>query len=336
MKRTLLGVLLGLIILAILVSNAGPEKLNDVLLQANWGWLGVGMVLKVPVMWFKSARWAVAIRRATGRPVTGAFSASMIGFAGNLILPARLGEWVRVSVVDKRNHTGRTLALAALIATQLFDLLLLAGCFLVFSASATDRLAGLHLPVIGLALIVLFVLALPVLLRRKSATLSSWYDLICGKMPAHLNRLFARKLHFCLQGFSSLGSGRALMWIMLLTLLAWGVESLSVFAVLEAFRIDATARMAIMLVVFSNLSFLVPVTPGNIGIVQAINVLLLGTFGVRQAPALAYGVAHQGIFYVVILGLGLICFYREGMSLNLLGRAGRESRVEEVSPASQS
>jgi glycosyltransferase 2 family protein len=80
----------------------------------------------------------------------------------------------------------------------------------------------------------------------------------------------------------------------------------------------------------------VPVTPGNIGIVPAINVLLLGTFGVRQAPALAYGVAHQGIFYVVILGLGLICFYREGMSLNLLGRAGRESRVEEVSPASQS
>jgi glycosyltransferase 2 family protein len=292
-------------------------------------------VLKVPVLWFKSARWAVAIHRATGRPVMGAFSASMIGSAANLILPARLGEWARVSVIHKRNCTGRTLALAALIATQLFDLLLLASCFLVFSARATGRLAGLHLPAIGLVWVVLCALALAALLQRKAAAVSCWYDLICRKMPASLNRLFAQKLQFCLQGVKSLGSGRALMWISLLTLLAWGVESVSVFAVLEAFHIEATALMTMMLVVASNLSFLVPVTPGNIGVVQAINVLLLGTFGVPEAPALAYGVAHQGIFYVVIFGLGLICFYREGMSLNLLGRAGRESGVEEVSPVPQ-
>jgi uncharacterized protein (TIRG00374 family) len=334
-KRTVSGVLFGLSILGILVFIVGSGKLKDALLQAEWGWLGLGMVLKVPFLWLKSARWAVAIHQATGRPVTGAFSASMIGFAGNLILPARLGEWVRVSVIDKRNRTGRTLALAALIATQLFDLLLLAGCLLVFSASATDRLAGLHLPALGLVLIVLFALILLMLLPGKAAALSSWYDLICGKLPRRLNRLLARKFSFCLQGFSSLGSGRALMWILLLTLLAWGVESVSVFVVLEAFHIDATALMAMMLVVASNLSFLVPVTPGNIGVVQAVNVLLLGTFGVPQAPALAYGVAHQGIFYIVIAGLGLICFYREGMSLNLLSRAGRESVVEEVSPASR-
>jgi uncharacterized protein (TIRG00374 family) len=334
-KRTLLSVLFGLSILGILVFNAGSGKLKHALLQAEWGWLGLGMVLKVPVLWLKSAKWAVAIHRATGRPVRGAFSASMIGFAGNLVLPARLGEWARVSVIHKRNSTGRTLALAALIATQLFDLLLLASCFLVFSVRATGWLAGLHRPAVGLVLVALVALALPVLLRRRTATLSSWYDLIRRRMPDSLNRLFAQKVRFCLQGVSSLDSGRTVLWISLLTLLAWGVEAISVFAVLEAFQIRATTQMAVMLVVASNLSFLVPVTPGNIGVVQAVNVLLLGTFGVPEAPALAYGVAHQAIFYVVIASLGMIFFHREGMNLSHLWRVGNEAVVKGFSPTPQ-
>lgn len=327
MKKILVGVLLGMGVLGILISYTGLGEFKDVLLQAELGWLGLGMVLKIPVMWFKSARWAAAIHQATGRPVRAAFSASMIGFAGNLILPARLGEWARLSVIDKHNHTGRTLALAALIATQLFDLVLLASCFLFFSAYATNRFADQILWAIGLVTAILFVLATLMLLRRRSAALSAWYDPVRKKMPALLNRLFTQKLQLCLRGISSLSDGRALTWILLLTFLAWGTETVSVFTVLRAFQIQATLSMVVMLVVVTNLCFLIPITPGNIGIVQAATVVLLGTFGVPPVSALAYGVAHQGLLYILIAVLGMICFYREGMNLNLLGRRAKEGAL---------
>jgi hypothetical protein len=319
----------------ILVFNAGPGELKQALLQAQLAWLGLGTVLKVPVMWLKAARWAIAIQQATGRPVRAAFSASMIGFAGNLVLPARLGEWARVSVIDKHNHTGRTLPLSALIATQLFDLLLLVGCFLVVSTYVTDRFADKHLAASGLWLLVLSVFAVFMFLPRKFTALTAWCDPIRKRIPERLHRLIAQKLELCLRGVSCLSDYRAVAKILSLTVIVWAVEAVSVFAVLRAFQIEATVLMATMLVIVSNLSFLVPITPGNIGVTQAVNIFLLGIFGVPAASALAYAVVHQGIVYAVIAGLGLICYYREGMSLKLLGFPPGGETPDEVARVSR-
>lgn len=50
-----------------------------------------------------------------------ALSASLIGFAGNVLLPARLDELLRVGVIDKYNQIGRSVALTTIVLTQLFD-----------------------------------------------------------------------------------------------------------------------------------------------------------------------------------------------------------------------
>lgn len=264
-----------------------------------------------------------------------AFTASMIGFAGNLVLPARLGEWARVSVIHKHNQTGRTLALSALIATQLFDLLLLVGCFLVASTYVSDRfVADWYVAAIALLAIV-SVLAGVTFISTRASALSAVWNPSRNKTLERLNRVIAPKFELCLKGVSGLRDYRTLTRIMFLTLLAWMVETASVFAVLLAFGIEATFFMAMMVVIVSNLSFLVPITPGNIGIAQAVNILVLAVFDVPVASALAYGVMHQGIFYAVIISLGSICFYREGMRINLLGRSQGEEAPEPVAQTSR-
>src|SRR6266850_5692903 len=125
----------------LLLHRVDLQQLGTALLKVHTGLLAMGLATQLIVIWIKSIRWAIVIRGATGRPVYRALSASLIGFAGNVLLPARLGELLRVGVIDKHNQIGRSMALTTIVLTQLFDLLGLVGYFLLVSISATSLLA---------------------------------------------------------------------------------------------------------------------------------------------------------------------------------------------------
>src|SRR5215813_2964765 len=99
---------MGLVIVGFLVGllfyQMDLRQLGVALLDVRAGLLAIGLATQLAVMWIKSIRWGIALRGATSRPVRRTFSATMIGLAGNVLLPARLGELVRVSVIDKHNQ----------------------------------------------------------------------------------------------------------------------------------------------------------------------------------------------------------------------------------------
>jgi uncharacterized membrane protein YbhN (UPF0104 family) len=111
----------------------------------------------------------------------------------------------------------------------------------------------------------------------------------------------------------------------------------AVYVTLKAFHITPTPMMAAILVVVLNLSFAFPITPGNIGIAQALGVLLLGAFDITQESALAYSIGVQSTAYLIIVSLGIAFFYYEKMNLNLIGRMTRQGTAEnQVSAAERS
>jgi uncharacterized protein (TIRG00374 family) len=301
-------------------------QLGGLLWSVHIGLLIISMSIKVTVMWLKAVRWAIAIGSVTGRPVRHAFSASMIGFAGNILLPARLGELVRISVIDKHNQMGRPLALTALGLTQLFDLLALAGYFLGLSIWATRLFSGHRWTMELLGGVILLLLAGLALVQCRSQALRTLLAPLHQKLPVALHQRLSRYAHLFLQGLGVLTQGRAVGWVVLMTTAVWGLETMAVYVALEAFHIPPTPVMAAMLVVVWNLSFALPITPGNIGIAQALGVFLLGPFGITQESALAYSIGVQGTEYLIVLSLGLACFYYEKMNLNLVGRVARPGR----------
>ena len=324
MKRAIVGGVVGLGILVVLLLRVDMGQLGAVLWGVHIGLLTVSLTIKVVVMWLKSARWAITIRGVTGRPVRHAFSASMIGFAGNVLLPARLGELLRVGVIAKHNRVGRPLALTTLGVTQLFDLLALAAYFLGVSIWATRLLTGQRwtMALLGGGIVLLFTCL--AMVQRWSQALRPLLAPLHQKLPAALNRRLSRYGRLFLQGLGVLTQGRVVGWVVLLTIAVWGLETVAVFITLEAFRIPPTPMMAAVLVVVLNLSFAFPITPGNIGIAQALGVFLLGAFGIAQESALAYSIGMQGATYLIIVSLGIVYFYYEKMNLNLLGRMARQ------------
>jgi len=69
-----------------------------------------------------------------------------------------------------------------------------------------------------------------------------------------------------------------------------------------------------------NVATIVPLWPGNIGLVQAAVALPLRNYGVPYATGFAYGLALQAIEIACGVGLGLIALAREGVSFAVLRR----------------
>jgi uncharacterized membrane protein YbhN (UPF0104 family) len=105
---------------------------------------------------------------------------------------------------------------------------------------------------------------------------------------------------------------------------------------LQAFHIQPSVLMAATVVVGLNLSFIFPITPGNVGVVQALGIFLLGTFGVTQESALAYSIGADGTTCLVVVSLGMAYFYCEKIHLNLFGQATRENAPRHPAPTIQS
>jgi uncharacterized protein (TIRG00374 family) len=323
-KKSLIGLVVVVGLFALLLHRVDLQQLGRALLEVHIGFLTVGLIAQLIVIWIKSIRWAIAIRGATHRPVYGALSASIIGFAGNILLPARLGELLRVRVIDKHNQIGWSVALTTVGLTQLFDLLILVGYFLLVSIWATGLLATHRWEVGLLAIVIILAFGSLVALQRKAPLFHAVLLPVHQKLPDALKRYLTRYTELFVQGLSALGDRHLLGWLLLATISVWGLETASTYWMLQAFHITPTLLMTALLVVVLNLSFVVPITPGNIGITQAVSVFLLGTFGVIPVSALAYGIGAQGASQLLIVGLGMICLYREGMCGDLFHRRRRE------------
>lgn len=313
MKRNVIGVLIAIAILAFLAYRVDPARFFASLRGVSLLLLLLGLLSKLVVLWLKAARWAIALRSASGRPVRRAFRATMIGYAGNMLLPARLGELPRIGVIGKHNRVGAVPALTTIAVTSLFDLILLAGAAIVIGLSVAEVHGGRGTPAIMIAGASLGGLALLILAQRRSDAVRERLHSLAERLPERFRAGLMRRAADIGKGLRVLGKGGGIGRVALMTVAVWGMEVLGTYVWLLAFRIEPTLLMASALVVAVALGLSVPVTPGNIGIIQAISVLVLGAFGVGEAEAFAYSLTTQATLYVLIVGMGAMFFLAEGM-----------------------
>ena len=138
-------------------------------------------------------------------------------------------------------------------------------------------------------------------------------------------------------GLSVLKAPLPLAGAILLQCLGWLMQLLAVWVAMKAFDIDAPLPAAGLVLVLMNIATIVPLWPGNVGLVQAaVAIPLRNGYGVAYATGFAYGLALQALEMACGVGLGLLALAREGISLAVLRRMeddeeqSSESAVEQV------
>ena len=88
---------------------------------------------------------------------------------------------------------------------------------------------------------------------------------------------------------------------------------------MRAFGIHSPLPAAGLVLVLMNVATIVPLWPGNVGLVQAAVALPLSQYyGVAKANGIAFGFGLQAIEASVGVGVGLIFLAREGLSFAML------------------
>ena len=105
------------------------------------------------------------------------------------------------------------------------------------------------------------------------------------------------------QGLSVLKAPVPLAGAILFQCLGWLLQLLAVYATMQAFGIDAPLPAAGLVLVLMNVATIVPLWPGNVGLVQAAVALPLRNYGVPYSTGFAFGLALQAI--EIACGVGL-------------------------------
>ena len=138
-----------------------------------------------------------------------------------------------------------------------------------------------------------------------------------------------RLLVMARQGLSVLKAPLPLAGAILLQCLGWLLQLMAVWVTMQAFGIDAPLPAAGLVLVLMNVATIVPLWPGNVGLVQAAVALPLRNYGVAYSTGFAFGLALQAIEIACGVALGLLSLAREGISVAMLRRMQDEEDSSE-------
>ena len=298
-----------------------------------WSWILLALGLNVLSTLFRALSWRMTISQALPEEhqprLVHVLSAFGVGLFANAVVPGRLGELARVATLrrhlpDAPPGTSATLV-GTVFAHRLFDLvpatLLVVWVLLTADVPHWAVVALMIVAAVGLAL---FTVAWMSAKRHDRP--------VIGEGVGSVRHL----LGMARLGLTVLKAPLPLLGAVLLQCLGWLLQLLAVYVAMQAFGIDAPLPAAGLVLVLMNIATIVPLWPGNVGLVQAAVAVPLRNYGVPYSTGFAYGLALQALEMACGVGLGLIALAREGISLAMLRRMqddeapSPENAVEEV------
>lgn len=164
--RLILGLTLGLALLAVAARGVELKQVWAGLLRANSTWVILALLAVLLTTLAKIGRWRALFPKAQQPGLRRLGKALLVGQLTNALLPARVGDVIRAYLVGERGRGNRATALGTIAAEKVFDVLLLLICagIAAFSGSLPP---WLNISLAGLAVAGLLLFSLAVVLPQR-------------------------------------------------------------------------------------------------------------------------------------------------------------------------
>jgi uncharacterized protein (TIRG00374 family) len=334
-KKVWIGFLVSAVFLYLAVRGVHPREVWTAMTGARFLWLVPGSTLTIVAFMIRAWRWRYLMEPVRPIGFGASFSATMIGFMANNVLPARAGEVVRAVALGRRERISKSSVFATIVMERLFDLftilLILGAVFLVFPFPALVLRAGITVLIISVGILLALVL-----LHFQSHNLRAAIEPAFQRLPGRIGGMFTRFMQAFIDGLGILRRGRHIAIVALLSALMWLVTILGIVCVLLAMSqqmpyLENTLKAALALLVAVSLAIMVPSTPGYIGPVQYVCKEILALFQVTQEAALGFSFLYQASQFIPITAVGIYYLWKENLSLADLSRGDAEAPAERPS-----
>lgn len=336
--RFALGVLLGTVFLAIALWKVDVRELKKALLSVDLRLFVPILGTVAAVYWLKAVRWSLLLRPLREeRPISAsqAFPAIMIGFMANNLLPAHLGELVRMYVLAKRHDLSKASVLSTIVLERVFDFLSVVA-FLAISLPfvpigsdlKTVRTFGYFIGALCGGVFVVFVAFAS---RPEAALRLAERCLTLLKVPGKWSRKILELLGLGMAGLRSLKNVSTVFAVIVLTAVHWLLNGLGLYLCAVSFSGAVPLVAGLLLLAVTALGVTVPSAPGYVGTLQICFVLALSPFGIERERAFAASVYWTFFSYVPVTLAGYYFLSRLGLRLRSV-----ESEVESAGGKAES
>lgn len=117
------GVLISIICSWLFAGKIEWVSLKEIFREANYIYIIPTIIVIFLSHYIRAVRWSSLIAPIKRVSILNLFSAIMIGFMANSILPARVGEIIRPIVIARRENIKITTSFATIVIERVFDLL---------------------------------------------------------------------------------------------------------------------------------------------------------------------------------------------------------------------
>jgi len=328
LRSLVLGLLISAFFLYLAFRNTDWHALGAHLGGARHAYLIPASLLTLFAFWIRAVRWGQLLAPLQRIGAGTLYSATMIGFMCNNVLPMRLGEFVRAWVIGRSTRVSPSAAFATIVIERLFDLFAMAGIFgliLLFAPfhNRSFKMGVLIACLLGgavLAFLIAYYLMGERFRRRVEAIL-----------PRPIRARVLGLLRSFQAGLEIFRDPRRLLLIGILTFAMWFCFAIVIricfaSAQLETGGATLPPLASLVVMVVMAIGIMVPSGPGFVGTLQAAAVLGLAIVGYHDRnKALSFSILYHFTQWFPVVLVGLIYLIRENLSLAQVGRlAGEE------------
>jgi uncharacterized protein (TIRG00374 family) len=319
---------LAALLLWLFFRNLDLVELAKTLSAAHPGWLALALAITLVNFPHRSWRWTRLLHHVQRISQREAFSATCIGFAANVLLPARAGEIVRPAVLSRRTGLPFAPAVASILVERLIDLVAVVLLFVVYAVGgwapadlageAHGRMELLRRSAFLLGAVTVVVFAGLGLLAARPHLAEKFLGPLERRLPARIASRVVALLRSFLGGLASIRTGSDVAVMSVSTLVMWLLNVLQFYSVARAFEVVLPFPAFFFVLTWAVLGLAIP-TPGGVGGYHtAVAYSLTGFYGVAAAPAAATALVTHAIAFVPVTLAGAAFLAASGLTLRRL------------------
>ena len=319
-----LGLLVSAAFLYMALSGLSLAEVWFHIRSARYIWLLPGVAIYFFGVGARTWRWHYMLRPIRSIPLLRLFPVVCIGYMGNNIYPARIGELLRAYVLRETEEVSISASLATILVERIFDGVVML-LFVFVGLPLAPAIPGdwrrfvivFSLLFFGALGFFFFVAASP---RRARAAYSFVLDRVVPQRFREPVRGFADRF---MEGLGFLRSPRDVLMIFVTSLVVWLAETGKYWFVMHAFDFEVSFFVLMLMNGVVNLFTTIPSAPGYIGTFYEPGIEVLKAFGVEGSMAAGYTLVLHAALWLPITVLGFYYMWRMSLSWRDLARASK-------------
>jgi len=314
-KKQLIGIAISFIFLYFAFRGINLDEFIELIKEGEYIWIFPALLAMISSFWLRGYRWKCILEPVKEVSIHSAYSATMIGYMANNILPFRMGDLIRLVAIWKEAGVSRAVALGSVVIERIFDLFMMLAIFglvLLAYPQLPQWAVGAGYFTIGIFAILIFFSFyarnnVEAIVRFNKKLMSTFSDRAAEK-GERIIRSFS-------DGLKVIHNAKDLLWLVLVSFVLWLMNILWVMFTLEIFDFDLPISASFLVLIFILFAVSIPSAPGYVGTFHGFVIAALVFMGINTDAARASAVVMHATNYIPITLIGLYYLWKSNFSL---------------------